>query len=321
MYKTNEVTILVDVSGLCHRFYHSVKNITVSQVPITIGTRMFDTIQQIGFQFKTNKFVFLFEGGDLKRKELFPEYKIKRTAKKEELSLEEKESMECLQTTMNDLSVDLKYVGFNNCFSEKGYEADDLIATITRNDCLCPYIIVSSDGDLYQLLASNVSMFSPVMKNVDGTYGKLITYENFKHSHNFNPEHWWKVKALAGCNTDEVPGVFGIGEAKAIAFFNKELKEDSKAYKKIMTDESRALYKRNIPLVKLPFDGCSPITLLENSFKKKNFIEMCEKYKIFYALEPEELQKWKYFFTGKFNGVVDEIRNNRKTLERFQKHK
>lgn len=296
----NDKILLIDVAGLCHRFFHSVQNLQAENIPTTISFKMMQSILEFGYKFKTNKFVFLFEGKNSLRKQLFPEYKFKRKEKTDA----EKELYASLYEQIDRLREDLQALGFRNCYSQEGYEADDLIAVISKADCLNEIIIISSDEDLFQLIASNVSMFSSSGKNENGSRGKHHTYDSFVTEYNFMPENWWKIKALAGCSTDEVPGIAGVGEKKAIEFFNKSMNKSTATFKKIISKESKMIYDRNIPLVKLPFAGCNKIDILDNKFSKKMFMELCEKYQMYSFLEPEELIKWKWFFMGNFEGVI-----------------
>ncbi len=92
------------------------------------------------------------------------------------------------------------------CVEQEGYEADDLIATYTREarEAGARVTIVSSDKDLMQLVGPNVVMFDG-MKNVtideDGVYDKF----------GVTPDLVIDVQALAGDSVDNVPGAPGIG--------------------------------------------------------------------------------------------------------------
>ena len=86
-----------------------------------------------------------------------------------------------------------------------GFEADDLIATYTRQARAAAKVtIVSSDKDLMQLVGDGVEMLDP-MKN--RRIGPSEVVEKF----GVGPERVVDVQALAGDSTDNVPGVPGIG--------------------------------------------------------------------------------------------------------------
>jgi DNA polymerase I len=92
------------------------------------------------------------------------------------------------------------------CLEQKGFEADDLIATYVRQACEAgaTATIVSSDKDLMQLVNERVVMFD-TMK--DKKIGRAEVIERF----GVPPEKVIEVQALIGDSTDNVPGVPGIG--------------------------------------------------------------------------------------------------------------
>ena len=92
------------------------------------------------------------------------------------------------------------------CLEQKGFEADDLIATYVRQACDAgaTSTIVSSDKDLMQLVNDRVIMFD-TMK--DKKIGRAEVIEKF----GVPPDKVIEVQALIGDSTDNVPGVPGIG--------------------------------------------------------------------------------------------------------------
>jgi DNA polymerase-1 len=92
------------------------------------------------------------------------------------------------------------------CLEQRGFEADDLIATYVRQACEAgaTSTIVSSDKDLMQLVNDRVVMFD-TMK--DKKIGRAEVIEKF----GVPPDKVIEVQALIGDSTDNVPGVPGIG--------------------------------------------------------------------------------------------------------------
>jgi DNA polymerase-1 len=92
------------------------------------------------------------------------------------------------------------------CLEQKGFEADDLIATYVRQACEAgaTSTIVSSDKDLMQLVNDRVVMYD-TMK--DKKIGRDEVIEKF----GVPPDKVIEVQALIGDSTDNVPGVPGIG--------------------------------------------------------------------------------------------------------------
>ena len=102
------------------------------------------------------------------------------------------------------------------CIEQKGYEADDLIATYTRETMVAggDVTIVSSDKDLMQLVKAGVSMLD-TMKN------KTIGPDEVRERFGVPPDKVVDVQALAGDSTDNVPGVPGIGVKTAAELINE----------------------------------------------------------------------------------------------------
>ncbi len=101
------------------------------------------------------------------------------------------------------------------CIEQKGYEADDLIATYARQavEAGGDVTIVSSDKDLMQLIQPGIVMF-------DGMKNKKIGPDEVREKFGVPPEKVVDVQALAGDSTDNVPGVPGIGVKTAAELIN-----------------------------------------------------------------------------------------------------
>ena len=99
-----------------------------------------------------------------------------------------------------------------------GYEADDLIGTISRKceaagwDC----VIVTGDKDSLQLITDRTKV-KLVSTRMGQTTTKDMTPETFREAYGFAPIHMIDLKALMGDSSDNIPGVAGIGEKTAMA--------------------------------------------------------------------------------------------------------
>lgn len=93
-----------------------------------------------------------------------------------------------------------------------GYEADDVIGTVVEEfkDDL-EIIIVSNDRDLWQLVDENVKVMVPKRKNQIEWIGP----DEVREKMGFEPEQIVDYKALKGDSSDNIPGVYGIGEVTA----------------------------------------------------------------------------------------------------------
>jgi len=98
----------------------------------------------------------------------------------------------------------------------QGFEADDLIATYTRQarEKGWQVTIVSSDKDLMQLLDDGTDM-------LDTMKSKRMRHDEVAEKFGVGPERVIDVQSLAGDSVDNVPGVPGIGIKTAAQLINE----------------------------------------------------------------------------------------------------
>jgi DNA polymerase I len=99
---------------------------------------------------------------------------------------------------------------------QRGYEADDLIATFVRlnEESGGETIIATGDKDLYQLIRPGVSIYDP-MKD------QWINEEDVLAKFGVPPRLVADVQGLAGDTVDNVPGVPGVGLKTAAELVSK----------------------------------------------------------------------------------------------------
>ena len=99
-----------------------------------------------------------------------------------------------------------------------GYEADDLIGTISRKceaagwEC----VAVTGDKDSLQLVTDRTRV-KLVSTRMGQTTTRDMTPETFREAYGFDPIHIIDLKALMGDASDNIPGVKGVGEKTAMA--------------------------------------------------------------------------------------------------------
>ena len=104
------------------------------------------------------------------------------------------------------------------CYELAGYEADDLIGTISRKcqaagwDC----VIVTGDKDSLQLITDRTKV-KLVSTRMGQTTTKDMTETAFQEQYGFAPIHMIDLKALMGDTSDNIPAVPGVGEKTAMA--------------------------------------------------------------------------------------------------------
>lgn len=97
-----------------------------------------------------------------------------------------------------------------------GYEADDLLGTISRraNENGDECVILTGDRDSLQLVGGGT-----VVRLVKSALGKTTytsyTTEKFREEYGFDPIRLIDLKALMGDSSDNIPGVKGVGEKSA----------------------------------------------------------------------------------------------------------
>ena len=109
-------------------------------------------------------------------------------------------------------------------YENPDYEADDLIATATRQavERLYQVTICSRDSDLYQLLQSgkvNILRKWPATGHGNAKI-EWITASDVGKEKGISPSQWRDFRMLMGDTTDNIPGAKGIGEKTALHLIN-----------------------------------------------------------------------------------------------------
>ena len=140
------------------------------------------------------------------RHEADEHYKATRHGMPEELAMQ----MPVLKDVLDAMSIPR--------YEMAGWEADDLIGTISRRceaagwDC----VAVTGDKDSLQLITDHTKV-KLVSTRMGQTTTKDMTPETFRETYGFAPIHMIDLKALMGDSSDNIPGVPGVGEKTAMA--------------------------------------------------------------------------------------------------------
>jgi DNA polymerase I len=244
------MNIIIDSNNLCHIAFHSVGMSHLSNDEQETGI-IFGFLNILFYTLKTVKIdkpnlFFCWDSKRSLRKRIYPEYKNNR--RKDDKTEEEKELYQIAYDQFDELKEKvLPKMGFMNNYQVSGLEADDLIAIIARKKKLKGKykVIVSTDQDLFQLLSNRTTIYNPRTKigmndyNFTNIYGLI------------DPLSWIRVKAIAGCASDNIKGIEKVGEKTAIKYINEDLNKKSKAYKSIR--KGKDIIELNKKLVSLPF--------------------------------------------------------------------
>lgn len=192
---------LIDASAYIFRAYHALPPLTRSSDGLPIGAvagycnMLFKLLEDLKGPDRPTHFACIFDKGSYTfRNEIYPDYKANRDAPPEDLR------------PQFPLVRQASLAFAAHAIEKEGYEADDLIATYSRQaEALGARItIVSSDKDLMQLVSERTVMLD-TMKN--RTLGIDAVHSKF----GVGPEMVTDVQALAGDSVDNIPGAPGIG--------------------------------------------------------------------------------------------------------------
>lgn len=264
--------ILLDCNYLCHRAKYSTGGLSHKGDATGVIYGFLKSLSMFQDLFNTSRFVFCWDSRYSKREEIFPEYKSARRKRRQERTEEENEIEWAFQDQMKKLRTTyLPVIGFENIFIQWGYEADDVIASVCLNSILedDEAAIITSDKDLYQCISPTIFFYNPQTN-------KILTLQRFKKKYGIRPSEWVLVKSLAGCSTDNVPGIKRVGEKTAIKYLRGKLKETTKIYQTIGLKKSWKIFTRNMGLVKLPFKGIKTFELKEDEMSEQGWRKVTE---------------------------------------------
>jgi len=238
--------LIIDVSYLCYRNFNVLGELSYEGIKTGVIFGFLRDIRIYQEDFNADRVVFCFDRKPYLRSKVYEGYKNRA----QEYDEEELAARLELRRQIKKLhKLYLPRIGFKNVLSQKGYEADDLIAAtceaIKKPDKVT---IISADQDLWQLLTDRVSIYNPASKS-----RSYITKESFEEKWGLDPFLWSDVKAIAGCNSDTITGVPGVGEKTAAEYLAGRLPAHYKAFEKIA--KATQLKLDNLKLVRLPYPG------------------------------------------------------------------
>jgi DNA polymerase-1 len=209
--KKGDHLFLVDGSGYIFRAYHALPPINRKSDGLQLNAvfgfcnMLWKLLRDMKAEDKPTHLAVVFDLSEKTfRTEMYPDYKAHRPDPPDDL----KPQFGLIRQAVH--AFDLP------CLEQKGFEADDLIATYVRqaNEAGATSTIVSSDKDLMQLVNDHVVMYD-TMK--DKKIGRAEVIEKF----GVPPNKVIEVQALIGDSTDNVPGVPSIGEKTAALLINE----------------------------------------------------------------------------------------------------
>src|SRR6266550_97020 len=133
------------------------------------------------------------------RKDIYPEYKANRKSRPDDFLPQEQRIL----SLVKDVGIPI--------FVKRGFEADDLIATMAARLCDKGYevFMVSSDKDLRQVVNDCTKMY-------DAYTNEVIDAARLEQKYGFNPREALEIQTLMGDNIDNIPGIPGVGDKTAL---------------------------------------------------------------------------------------------------------
>jgi 5'-3' exonuclease len=249
-------TLLVDGNNLMKIGFHGVKDYFHNGEHIGALYHFMNTIRKFIDEKNFDKVVVFWDGEDSTslRGILYPKYKQNRR-----LTMEDAVFMSYLKQK-NRIKQYLEEVYIRQ-LEISGREADDLIAyycQVSKNE---DKLIFSSDRDLTQLISENVSIYSPSLKTTF-KHGDKIKFDDFEFPH-YNVK---TLKILTGDKSDNIEGIYLLGEKTLVKFF-PEILEKEISYNDILTKAEGLLkeQKDNQTLKNL-LTGKTKSGIFENEF-------------------------------------------------------
>lgn len=258
-----EPWVLFDVNNLAWRAFHSTGSLKHAdgEGGVVMTGVLYGVLREVRLQLDrhcTTNAVFAFDSRDSVRRQAFSGYKEKRS--NGPFSREQQLNRDAVWTQLAALKdAHLPALGFPNLLQESGFEADDMIGAACRALGGQEKHLVSNDKDLYQLVDENTVAWTP------GRNGTAVGLDRFVYDWRLEPDRWADIKSIAGCKSDCIPGVVGVGEVTAAAYLRGEKVSDKKqdAIAAFLASDQHA---RNLTLIKLPHPGCP--TLRKGDLKK-----------------------------------------------------
>ncbi len=198
---------IIDTFGFFFRSYFALPPLKNSDgFPTGLLTGFINLIDGLKRDHATDYIVFALDSkGKTFRNDIYPDYKANRSTPPEDL------------VKQLPIAIDwIREMGFAN-ISKDGYEADDVIATVTQfaKKHMLKVRIVSHDKDLYQMIDDGKVII------YDGVKKREIDEQGCIDKFGVKPKDFVNFQAILGDSSDNVPGVKGIGQKGASKLINE----------------------------------------------------------------------------------------------------
>jgi DNA polymerase-1 len=226
-------TLLVDGNNLLKIGFHGVREFYHNGKHVGGIWHFLNTLRKFLEESNFDKVVVFWDSNTStsQRRLIYPKYKLNRKSSDNELK---EESFNIQKQRVKQYLEEM----FVRQLEVEHSEADDLIAYYCKISEDEQKTIFSSDRDLTQLISDKVTIYSPSNKSYFKLGDKIKLYENLIPHYNVKT-----VKILTGDGSDNIDGIFYLGEKTLIKFF-PELLEKEVNFTDILT-KGEILLKEN----------------------------------------------------------------------------
>ncbi len=202
--------VLLDGHALAYRAYFALPpNLSTRDGELTSGTFGFASmLLKVLQEFKPDYIAVTFDVGRTFRHDMSPDYKATRAKMPDELAVQ----MNRIKELVSAFNIPV--------FELEGYEADDILGTLSRQAAEqgIETIIVTGDTDAFQLIDENTKVYTSGRQFSDT---KLYDEAAIVERYGLKPGQLVDFKSLTGDKSDNIPGVAGIGEKTAAQLLQK----------------------------------------------------------------------------------------------------
>lgn len=197
---------LIDGSSFIFRAFYAIPHLSSQKgTPTNAIYGVVNMLLKIMKEFQPSYIAVVMDSkGKTRRHEAYRDYKANRPSLPEELAVQ----IPFIEKLIDALGIPV--------LQFEGYEADDVIATVSKKFSREGFeiVIIGADKDLYQIIDENVKMYDP-MKD------RWLDREYVEEKMGVPPEKVVDFLSLTGDHIDNIPGVPGIGEKTAQELINR----------------------------------------------------------------------------------------------------
>ena len=227
-FDDSDCLVIADGNNLTHRSHYAFKELrTTSDWESGALYGNLAALAQMFKELQPTHMLWCFDRGKSEfRTELLPTYKAHRVEARDRhlkyADVDAKPLHEILAPQYVAFQEFLGYRGINT-WSQKGWEADDLIAAVTlKAKHKMPVFIVSGDHDMEQLVDHGpdcrVTVYKPnLSKGADRFFGP----DQVREKYGVEPNQLSQLFALTGDKSDNIDGLKGVGPKTAAKWINK----------------------------------------------------------------------------------------------------